>query len=926
MGRRIQLREAINLIWETVKITQEQENGAECPYIYIVGAGISAPEILTANGIIEHCQKKIRELYASDEKEVSRIFEEAETYAVNSTKYYSYWFGQAYKNKKHRQQYLKDIIERARISSSNLLLAQILNSKEIATTVITTNFDNQLVKSLNLLGNYDVFSANNVLDNIALDKNSKSIQILHAHGTYEFYDCCNLENEIIKVAHQQGIKTTAGTIEEFLKQQSPIVIGYSGWEDDVIMSKLKERMEYAALPYSLIWFCYSEKDYEILPNWLKESDDVVFVLPDLKKDIENEAKGEQEQRSLPAEDVLNALITKFGFEAPNLFSNPIQYYIDLIDGFLPENLDVFPIKSWKRRLDYIEEHLGEIDKQVIALDDAAARKDVVDITNVLRAIDYNFIPTEDMEHILNGIIMPLLNSKNRIENTEDLLKFLKEILNLLLTRNRDINGEKIHLYLNKIIAFLVYSSKTIEKEDLIGVYDEILSICNQKENCSNIALQVLGMKSDIVDEQRGADFREEIIKHGMNNIEDKETAEVVLTALFKQIRSQGTLVENYEEIITSIEKVHSQNKRLMERYYDCALDLILAGIELPISVSDIILRIKEKNLSSALLLYARRVQCVLEKDTRKQIQIAEEALANIDVESISECRVCFDYASLLGKIIIEKIDLKEFIDQKYIDDSIKLCCDEEECLVVSEIIVKALYFYICSIQSQFEKRELCKKIINICEKGKIYRDWCRFTNMYLECLEAKEREKYIEENKRYCSYENASQKISAAIKAYVADNKNLCKDLLLEASECFDEIFEERYNPALVNICFMARRGEILELNISVLDVLNKISWMHRDAIYNINKALVYIQQNNWAQAEEEIGSITYGIDDAVEWWSHEEVVGQKEKSTVLMLLILEKKILYDIEMEMDLKFALEEVDMPEDIKAKVQVIVGDLS
>ena len=45
MGKILSLREAINLIWETVEIGREMESG--CPYLFIVGAGISAPEILT---------------------------------------------------------------------------------------------------------------------------------------------------------------------------------------------------------------------------------------------------------------------------------------------------------------------------------------------------------------------------------------------------------------------------------------------------------------------------------------------------------------------------------------------------------------------------------------------------------------------------------------------------------------------------------------------------------------------------------------------------------------------------------------------------------------------------------------------------------------------------------------------------------------
>ena len=111
----------------------------------------------------------------------------------------------------HRQQYLKNIMNDSKISMSNLLLAQILNTKTIATTVITPNFDNHLLKSLNLLGNYDVFSADNMLDNIALNANSKRVQIMHVHGMYEFYDCCNLENRDAEIIQGQEFKTTPGT-------------------------------------------------------------------------------------------------------------------------------------------------------------------------------------------------------------------------------------------------------------------------------------------------------------------------------------------------------------------------------------------------------------------------------------------------------------------------------------------------------------------------------------------------------------------------------------------------------------------------------------------------------------------------------------------------------------------------------------------
>lgn len=381
MGKIVSLQDATNLIWETVEIEQEMEE--ECPYLFIVGAGISTPEILTANGIIDQCKKKVERLCQGDGEKLQRICDVAESLGENSAKYYSYWFEQAYKNKMHRQQYLKNIMNDSKISMSNLLLAQILNTKTIATTVITPNFDNHLLKSLNLLGNYDVFLADNMLDNIALNANSKRVQIMHVHGMYEFYDCCNLENRDAEIIQGQEFKTTPGTIKTFLKTKSPIVIGYSGWEDDVIMVKLRERLEYAALPYKMLWFCYSGKDYEKLPEWLKKNKEVVFVVPEKKIDMRSKIESREDKAEdtvLSAEDVLSAFIARFGFKSPNLFRNPIQYYIELIDKYLSEKIDIFSMNSWKCRLDDAEKHLGyinenqELEKQIRDLNKLTLRE------------------------------------------------------------------------------------------------------------------------------------------------------------------------------------------------------------------------------------------------------------------------------------------------------------------------------------------------------------------------------------------------------------------------------------------------------------------------------------------------------------------------------------------------------------------------
>lgn len=895
MGKKINLKEAVGLIWETVEITEEQSTGKELPYLFIVGAGISMPEIISANGIVEHCKEKVKLLY-KEEDEIKRIYDGAKKYEPNSSGYYSYWFGAAYKNKMHRQKYLKSIMSTAKISNSNLLLAQILNSKKIATTVITPNFDNHLLKSLNLLGNYSVFSANNIMDNIALSWNSSEIQLMHVHGTYEFYDCCNLEHEIIKIANGTGIKSTAGTIEEFLKNQSPIVIGYSGWEDDVIMSKIKERLQYAPLPYNLVWFCFSNKDYERLPDWLKSSDDVVFVLPDT---ISSESKITDEKGAvslLPADDVFTAIIARFELEDPKLFSNPIQYYIELVDGFLPQNSELFPIKAWKRRLDYIESHLGDIEKKIIELDSASARKDVVNITRLLNEIDYNFISKDDLEHIINGIIIPSLNNKNRIEDIEDIYEFKKKSLELFMRRKSDIEATKMNQYLSSIIRFFDDFARKASKENTLDICNDILEICRYDEAYEHTELLVLGIKSDIVNDEERKILQNQIIERGFCKIEDEKIARLILVATYKQIYEQKEVTKEQEEIIAMVLQKHAENVFIQETYYSMALDIINKGISMRIAATDIINQILEKNLSSDLLLRAQGLLCRNTEKIEEKVEIATSSIENFDFDNLDDCHVCLEYANLLRVIIVENVRLGVRIEQKYIDLAIRLCSKEDGCYLISERMVNVLDKYINSIDSQFEKRELYKKVIEICERNRLYLNWVYFCDRYTKIVDEQTKKEFINSNDIYKRYIEAHEKLSVAVDEYAKNNAELCRDLLLAASESYDEIFDGQYNPALLNICFMLRRGEIPEISVSAMDLLNKITWMDNNAFYHINKALLYLAQDRWKDAREEISKSEHDILSAIEWWRQEHVVGAVEKNTVLLLLALEDKISENVE------------------------------
>jgi hypothetical protein len=246
------------------------------PFFFIVGAGVSAGAIPCSDDIINDCKIKVKQKY-NDIIYDGICHEAAQLDSKN--KEYSFWFEQAYPNDNERKEYLANIMQNAKITPANMQLAHILLNKKISSIVVTPNFDDQIEKSLYFLGEYDYYVSRNKIDNLGIDLNSPNIQIIHVHGTYKTYDCCNLDYEVKNVSHKQDILSMPKILEQILvNNMSPIIIGYSGWEEDCIMTQLKKRLK-INIPYNYYWFCYSRKDYENLPSWLKKDKKVVFILP-----------------------------------------------------------------------------------------------------------------------------------------------------------------------------------------------------------------------------------------------------------------------------------------------------------------------------------------------------------------------------------------------------------------------------------------------------------------------------------------------------------------------------------------------------------------------------------------------------------------------------------------------------------------------
>jgi len=334
--RRISLSMAANQIRQAVEFEEES------PFFFVVGAGISWPPIPLASAIVTQCRREAqkfgRTVAGADEGNMAS---------------YSRWFEAAFPQRAMRQQYLRKLIQDQPISAANLRLAHLLIKTDIAKVVITPNFDDMLSRALALFGDQPIICDHPATIEKITGK-GKSTQIVHVHGTYLFYDCCNLVDEIAGRA-QRSVESNNSMgffLDNLLTRKSPIVVGYSGWDKDVIMSALSRRLK-QPLHYQVYWFCYSEAELASLPSWLTMNSDVVFVVPEMIDEARNnqacgpelDAIQREEKRTtrnplvpaLPATRVFETLIREFSVESPTIVSDPVQH---LIETFTVSILDL----------------------------------------------------------------------------------------------------------------------------------------------------------------------------------------------------------------------------------------------------------------------------------------------------------------------------------------------------------------------------------------------------------------------------------------------------------------------------------------------------------------------------------------------------------------------------------------------------------
>jgi tetratricopeptide (TPR) repeat protein len=323
----------------------EAEPPERTPFFFLVGAGISAPSIPLAQAITNECESKAR----------NRNPNRQGPNGSSPMQGYSHWMQQAFPQPAMRQRYLRELMERSPISLSNYLLAHLLSEKKVASMVVTPNFDNLLSRALSLFGVPHV-TCDHPGTVERIDSERPDVQLLHVHGTFWFYDCCNLTDEIADRTQVSPLSSSSISekLHELLSRRSPIVVGYSGWEGDVLTKALKRRLQ-GRLGTKLYWFCYSRADAELVPAEIRNHRDVMMVLPQVPTvrttslapvvggvqgelqaaQMASAATAELREERLAADRVFRQLLTAFNCEAPLLTRDPLGFFADQLKESLP---------------------------------------------------------------------------------------------------------------------------------------------------------------------------------------------------------------------------------------------------------------------------------------------------------------------------------------------------------------------------------------------------------------------------------------------------------------------------------------------------------------------------------------------------------------------------------------------------------------
>jgi tetratricopeptide (TPR) repeat protein len=355
---------------------------------------------------------------------------------------YSYWFYQAYPHPQQRREYLRSLIKNQALSPASLRLAHVLMTRQVADTVVTPNFDDFISRALALFGEANLSLCDHPRITDRIEPEEDDIKIVQVHGSYHIYDLANIQDELTDRAapSSETTLTMSSLLDRLFASRGALIIGYSGWDGDAIMEAMKRRLVGQGLPYNVYFFCYRRSNRDELPEWIKNHQNVRFVVPPEEKtkilefgvaegagrlDLDRldttarliaepptgDSSGEP---TLHAKDILDALIRRLKLAPPALVTDPLEFFErQLTQASLPKSeQDPYSFLNIAGQIRTAKVLLAELESRkqraVIRLEsvrDALRRSQYAEAIQIACDIDVIQITPEQGAELLQALIL-----------------------------------------------------------------------------------------------------------------------------------------------------------------------------------------------------------------------------------------------------------------------------------------------------------------------------------------------------------------------------------------------------------------------------------------------------------------------------------------------------------------------------------------
>ena len=455
------------------------------------------------------------------------------------------------------------------ISHANFRLAHLLSEERLAALVVTPNFDDFLPRALTLFGiPHIVCDHPNTVERI--NPESDEIQIVHVHGTYWFYDGCNLRGEIEARTEdpREHSVTMTSLLGNILARHSAIVIGYAGWEGDVVTTALKRRL-HSRLPNNLYWFCYRRGDADILPDWLKNHPDVRMVLPPAppsKPDSQPTSQAKlasiatELEPTLTAQSVLDKLVGAFTEKSPALTLDPIGFFAAQLRNSFPQDPsekpgeDIYTLRDVIRRVELAKEAERKptpIEGEIESVRDAVRRSAYLEALQAADQLESKVTSDAQRETLMESVMSAALGLN---DNSEAEMGGYDLVLRLAAAHTgasaRVLEHAARALY-DKGVIF----SQLNRNEEALEVYDEVLRRFGKagepalRGRVGWVLLNKGITQGDLNRREEAIETFDEVLRR-FGDATESALREQVASALVNKGLQQGNLKRNEEEIQT----------------------------------------------------------------------------------------------------------------------------------------------------------------------------------------------------------------------------------------------------------------------------------------------------------------------------------------------------------------------------------------